>query len=102
MTTIAALVGFLPLVVATGAGAGSRVSLRTAVFGRLLISAILSLLLVPVLYVVIKNLEDAVQGKNPKPPQSLGTPPSPPSGPSSELATANGHGNGREYTRFQP
>ncbi len=97
MTTIAALVGFLPLVVATGAGAGSRVSLGTAVFGGLLISAILSLLLVPVLYVVIKNIEDAVQGKHPKPPQSPGTPPSPPSGPSSELVTANGNGNGRAH-----
>jgi HAE1 family hydrophobic/amphiphilic exporter-1 len=56
MTTIASLVGFLPLVLSQGAGAASRVSLGTAVFGGLLISTILSLLLVPVLYVVVKNL----------------------------------------------
>jgi hydrophobic/amphiphilic exporter-1 (mainly G- bacteria), HAE1 family len=74
MTTIAALVGFLPLVLASGAGAGSRVSLGTAVFGGLFVSAILSLLLVPVLYVVVKNLTDF--GKNrPKPPQSPGSSP---------------------------
>ena len=56
MTAIAALVGFFPLVVANGAGANSRHSLGTAVFGGLLVSTFLSLLIVPVLYVVIKNL----------------------------------------------
>ena len=58
MTSIAALVGFFPLVVATGAGANARHSLGTAVFGGLLVSTFLSLLVVPVLYVVIKNLEN--------------------------------------------
>lgn len=69
MTTISSLVGFLPLVTAHGAGSASRWSLGTAVFGGLLISTILSLLLVPVLYVVIKNLTYfASKGKHPKPP----------------------------------
>ncbi len=57
MTSIAALVGFFPLVVASGAGANSRHSLGTAVFGGLLVSTVLSLLVVPVLFVIIKNLE---------------------------------------------
>lgn len=57
MTSIAALVGFFPLVTASGAGANARHSLGTAVFGGLLVSTILSLLVVPVLYVIIKNLE---------------------------------------------
>jgi hydrophobic/amphiphilic exporter-1 (mainly G- bacteria), HAE1 family len=75
MTTIAALVGFLPLVLASGAGSASRWSLGTAVFGGLLVSAILSLLLVPVLYVVVKNLTDSVaKGKHPKPPQAPNIP----------------------------
>jgi hydrophobic/amphiphilic exporter-1 (mainly G- bacteria), HAE1 family len=70
MTTIAALVGFLPLVLASGAGSASRWSLGTAVFGGLLVSAILSLLLVPVLYVIIKTLtSSAVKGNHPRPPQ---------------------------------
>jgi hydrophobic/amphiphilic exporter-1 (mainly G- bacteria), HAE1 family len=93
MTTIAALVGFLPLVLASGAGSASRWSLGTAVFGGLLISAISSLLLVPVLYVVVKNLTDFTQGKHPKPPQSPDSPPSPPPTPSREAA---GNGNGHK------
>ena len=87
MTTIAALAGFFPLVNASGAGAASRVSVGTAVFGGLFISAIFSLLLVPVLYVVVKNLTDfGSKGKPPEPPQS------PDSTPSSGLGLAeNSH-----------
>lgn len=85
MTTIAALVGFLPLVLAHGAGAASRLSLGTAVFGGLLISTILSLLLVPVLYVVVKNLTHSDKGKHPKPPSSDA--PSSSNHPSSEKTT---------------
>lgn len=44
--------------IAKGAGAMSRWSLGTALFGGYLISTILSLFLVPVLYVVIKGLEE--------------------------------------------
>jgi hydrophobe/amphiphile efflux-1 (HAE1) family protein len=58
MTAVSGLVGFLPLVIAKGAGAMSRWSLGTALFGGYLISTILSLFLVPVLYVIIKQLED--------------------------------------------
>ena len=58
MTAFAGLVGFWPLVIAQGAGAMSRWSLGTALFGGYLISTILSLFLVPVLYVVIKGLEE--------------------------------------------
>jgi len=75
MTSFAALVGFFPLVVASGAGANSRHSLGTAVFGGLLVSTFLNLLFVPVLYVVIKSLE-ANFFKDKKEPKE---PPSPPS-----------------------
>ncbi len=89
MTTIAALVGFLPLVLASGAGAASRLSIGTAVFGGLVISTFMSLLLVPVLYVVVKNLTDfGSKGKPPKPPES------PEPTPSGELASLNGKGQG--------
>jgi HAE1 family hydrophobic/amphiphilic exporter-1 len=91
MTTIAALVGFLPLVLAHGAGAASRLSLGTAVFGGLLISTILSLLLVPVLYVVVKNLTSSDKGKHLKPPSSDA--PSSSNHPSSEKTT---HSNGND------
>ena len=58
MTAFAALLGFWPLVVAEGAGAASRQSLGTAIFGGLFASTFLSLFLVPVLYVVIGNIRD--------------------------------------------
>ncbi|MBD2436555.1 efflux RND transporter permease subunit [Nostoc sp. FACHB-110] len=58
MTSSASLLGFFPLVVASGAGSASRWSLGTALFGGLLVATVLSLLIVPVLYVIIKNLEE--------------------------------------------
>jgi hydrophobic/amphiphilic exporter-1 (mainly G- bacteria), HAE1 family len=58
MTAISTLVGIFPLAVATGAGAGSRQSLGTAVFGGMLIATFLSLFLVPIIYIVIKSASD--------------------------------------------
>lgn len=57
MTAFSTLFGFLPLLIATGAGSISRWSLGTAVFGGMVLSTALSLLFVPILYIVIKNLE---------------------------------------------
>jgi hydrophobic/amphiphilic exporter-1 (mainly G- bacteria), HAE1 family len=68
MTSIAALVGFFPLAIASGAGANSRHSLGTAVFGGLLVSTFLSLLVIPVLYVIIKTLESRFRHSRSKPP----------------------------------
>jgi HAE1 family hydrophobic/amphiphilic exporter-1 len=66
MTAISSLVGFFPLVVATGAGSASRWSLGTVVFGGLFFATFLSLLVVPVMYIVIKSLaESAFSGKDP-------------------------------------
>ncbi|MDZ8189043.1 MAG: efflux RND transporter permease subunit [Nostoc sp. ChiSLP02] len=65
MTSSASLLGFFPLVVASGAGSASRWSLGTALFGGLLVSTILSLLIVPVLYVIIKNLEERFLKRKP-------------------------------------
>ncbi|MCC5618487.1 efflux RND transporter permease subunit [Nostoc sp. CHAB 5836] len=55
MTGFSTLLGIFPLAVATGAGAGSRQSLGTAVFGGMLIATFLSLFVVPILYIVIKT-----------------------------------------------
>ena len=74
MTAISSLVGFFPLVIATGAGAASRWSIGTALFGGLLIATILSLLVVPVLYVVIKSLESRFLDNN-EPPKGTGSQP---------------------------
>ncbi len=58
MTAFAFILGVVPMVVATGAGAASRHSLGTAVFGGMIASTFLSLVLVPVLYVVLERLRE--------------------------------------------
>lgn len=58
MTSLSFILGILPLVNARGAGAGSRQSLGTAVFGGMLVSTFLSLFVVPILYIVVKTLVD--------------------------------------------
>lgn len=58
MTAVSSLVGFWPLVIASGAGAASRQSLGTAIFGGYLAATLLSLFVVPILYIVIKQITD--------------------------------------------
>jgi len=58
MTAFAFILGVFPMVIATGAGAASRHSLGTAVFGGMIASTFLSLVLVPVLYVVLERLRE--------------------------------------------
>jgi HAE1 family hydrophobic/amphiphilic exporter-1 len=58
MTSFAFILGIWPLVTAEGAGAASRQSLGTAVFGGMIISTFLSLFIVPVLYISIYSLLD--------------------------------------------
>lgn len=60
MTAISTLSSIFPLVVASGAGAASRQSLGTAVFGGMFIATFLSLFVVPILYIVIKGLSDRI------------------------------------------
>ena len=67
MTAIASLVGFWPLVAAEGAGAESRQSLGTAIFGGLLVATVLSLLIVPILYIVIGTIRDRFSRGRPQP-----------------------------------
>ena len=57
MTSIAFVIAVFPLVIASGAGSGARQSLGTAIFGGMLISTFLNLVITPVLYVVIKGFE---------------------------------------------
>jgi multidrug efflux pump subunit AcrB len=57
MTVFAFLLGILPLVFASGAGAASRQSLGTAVFGGMLMSTLLTFLLTPILFVVLERMK---------------------------------------------
>jgi len=63
MTAFATIIGTLPLAIATGAGAAARQSLGTAVIGGMCVATVLSLLIVPVLYILIKNIEDLFRKK---------------------------------------
>ena len=55
MTSFAFILGVLPLAYATGAGAGARNSVGTAVAGGMLASTFLSIVFIPVLYVIIRT-----------------------------------------------
>jgi len=68
MTSIAFLLGILPLVVATGNGAASRNSLGTVVFGGMILSTLLNLFVVPVMYVLIINIEERLRPRHGKRP----------------------------------
>jgi HAE1 family hydrophobic/amphiphilic exporter-1 len=56
MTSLAFILGVLPLAFATGAGAAARNSVGTAVAGGMIASTILSIVFIPVLYVIIRTL----------------------------------------------
>jgi hydrophobe/amphiphile efflux-1 (HAE1) family protein len=63
MTAIASILGVVPLVVATGAGAASRQSIGMTVFGGLLVGTLLGLVVIPVLYVLIQNIRENLKGR---------------------------------------
>ena len=56
MTSFAFILGVVPLVRATGAGAASQQSLGTAVVGGMLTSTILAVFFVPLFYVIMQNI----------------------------------------------
>ncbi|TGQ51124.1 efflux RND transporter permease subunit [Mesorhizobium sp. M1C.F.Ca.ET.193.01.1.1] len=58
MTAFAFILGVLPLMFATGAGAASRQSIGTTVFGGMVAATVLSLVFVPVFYAVIEKLRE--------------------------------------------
>jgi len=58
MTAFAFILGVVPLMVASGAGAASRQSIGTTVFGGMLAATLLTLLFVPVFYAVIEQLRE--------------------------------------------
>jgi HAE1 family hydrophobic/amphiphilic exporter-1 len=63
MTSFAFILGVLPLFFAKGAGALGRHSVGTAVVGGMLLSTILNLFFIPVLYVLLKTLLEAVSSR---------------------------------------
>lgn len=64
MTALAFILGVFPLVIATGPGAVSRKSLGIAVFGGMILDAILGTLRIPSFYVIIEKLIEWNWGRN--------------------------------------
>jgi multidrug efflux pump len=56
MTSLAFIFGVLPLAIATGAGAKSRIAIGTAVVGGMLTATALAIFFVPVFFVVVRRL----------------------------------------------
>ena len=56
MTSFAFILGVMPLVFATGAGALGRRSVGTTIVGGMLLSTVLNLVFIPVLYVILSRL----------------------------------------------
>ncbi|MBL9118841.1 MAG: multidrug efflux RND transporter permease subunit [Phycisphaerae bacterium] len=66
MTSLAFILGVVPLLRATGAGAGSRQALGTAVFGGMIGVTILGLLFTPALYCVVQWIDEAIFRRVPR------------------------------------
>jgi HAE1 family hydrophobic/amphiphilic exporter-1 len=67
MTSVAFILGLLPLVFASGAGSASRHSLGTAVVGGMIVSTVVNLFVVPAMYIIIDSLGARLSGAKKKP-----------------------------------
>ena len=65
MTSMAFILGVVPLVFAGGAGAASRHSIGTGVFGGMLAATFLAIFFVPLFFVLITKLSHRLIGRRP-------------------------------------
>ncbi|MFG0263517.1 MAG: efflux RND transporter permease subunit, partial [Rhodopirellula sp. JB055] len=64
MTAFSSILGFLPLLIASGAGAASRQAVGTAVVGGMIAATIFALLLVPTFFVIFRTLSERLAKSN--------------------------------------
>jgi HAE1 family hydrophobic/amphiphilic exporter-1/multidrug efflux pump len=62
MTSMAFILGVVPLVLASGAGAASRKSIGTGVFGGMLAATFLAILFVPLFFTLVRKLSQRMVG----------------------------------------
>ena len=68
MTSMAFILGVLPLAIATGAGAGGRIAIGTGVIGGMLTATVLAIFLVPVFFISVRSVFRGRRSE--QPPQS--------------------------------
>jgi multidrug efflux pump len=71
MTSLAFILGVVPLMLASGAGAASKVSVGVAVFGGMIAATVLTTLAVPAFYVLIQGLAERFGGSPPQRPSGV-------------------------------
>ncbi|MGN0197324.1 MAG: efflux RND transporter permease subunit [Candidatus Gastranaerophilaceae bacterium] len=71
MTVVAFVLGVLPMVVATGAGANSRISVGSTVFGGMVAAGTLGTVLTPAFYVIVQNYVNKIMEKRKKKHQNI-------------------------------
>jgi multidrug efflux pump len=84
MTSLAFILGVLPLAVAMGVGANSRHSIGTGIIGGMLGETTLAMLYVPLFFYLFESLTERLRGHS-------GTPPAPP--PGGHPPAHGGHGS---------
>ena len=74
MTSFAFILGVLPLVLATGAGANARKSLGISVFSGMIASTCLAVLFVPSFFTLLQKFEEGRKARKVKAPPVAATP----------------------------
>jgi len=77
MTTMAAILGALPLMLGTGTGSELRQPLGIAIVGGLIVSQMLTLFTTPVIYLYFDRLSARITGRHPTIPLAPGQVPEP-------------------------
>ena len=63
MTSVAFILGLVPLIIATGAASASRRAVGTPVFGGMLAASLIGIFMIPMLYVVFQTLREKVKAR---------------------------------------